>query len=489
MRFGRDKRWLQSELSQDLALTAVVVLSYLLGRCLRLEMHREWIQLVMLAVSVPLCLYLILDLILQKRPAGEHICVILFLGFLFRIGYMMYTPCDVRSHDLLDIDREGMGHAGYLLRLLETGKLPETNYVQLYQQPFYYMTAALFSKGINGLLGCSDPFWLVDAAKTVSCAASCISLVCCRRMCRECGVGVHGQEAALMLASFLPSCYLTGGRVTPDALAAMLMAEALLYTLRWQKKSDWRNTVILAVIYGCGVMTKISCGVVALITAMAFLVTLIRNIRKGTEAAILCKLAAFGVISLPLGLWYGIRNYLKFRQPLMYVLMLPESHPIYTGDHSLLQRLAGFDVASLLRSPYVSVSEDYNMHVYALKSALFGEVTYSVPSWIPLLLLLCGGILSGWTVAACIWQIRKNRKDRTGNFLLLSGILFYCSMMWFYTQYPFACSMDFRYMTFLLLPLGGLLGKYVEGVKKHRMWIFAALAGYMAGSCLQYCLI
>lgn len=479
------RKWLQSELAQNISITLVVVLAYLFCRSSGLSVQKERIQMIMLVILTIGFIYLIWN----KQTIEKNIWLIIILGMVLRMGYMLYTPCNVRSHDLWEIDVNGMGHAGYLLKLLERGRLPESNALQLYQQPFYYMVGALVSKGINGILGCGDSFYLVDAAKTVSCVASCISLVGCKRICEECNVYDKGQKSAIMLVAFLPAFYLTGGRVNPDALAGMFMIYALLYTIRWIKKPDWENTIILALLYGCGVMTKISCAVIALITAMVFFIILAGKIREGRGSEILGKYIVFGLISLPLGLWYGIRNHIKFGQPLTYVLPLDKTLSIYTGDHSLFQRFAGVDFFSLFRNPYVSLTEDYNAPVYYLKSAMFGEFSYDVSGWIPVLLLFCAAILSVWVVISCFWQANKNRSDRFGNLMLVSAIVFYCSILWFYCKYPFACSMDFRYMIFMVLPLSVLFGKYREKCSENGMWIDLALWGFMLGSCLHYCTI
>ena len=74
---------------------------------------------------------------------------IVFMGMVMRIGYMLYTGCTVRSHDLGDLDINGYGHAAYILKLMEQGHLPETNQVQFYQQPFYYFISAAVSRGMQ----------------------------------------------------------------------------------------------------------------------------------------------------------------------------------------------------------------------------------------------------------------------------------------------------------------------------------------------------
>ena len=479
------KKITHTEMFQNILIIVIVLLSYLLCRITRLEDQKKWIQMAMAGMA----LLAFTCLILNRKTAKDKIWIIIVLGMILRIGYMLYTPCNVRSHDLWEITSEANGHAGYLLRLLETGKLPDSNTLQLYQQPLFYLTGAVVSKLINGILHCTDPFYLTDAAKTVSCAASCLSLVGCKRICEECELDALGQKTAMILTAFLPAFCLTGGRVNPDALAGMFMIYALLYTLRWAKNPNWKNTVILALLYGCGVMTKISCGVVSLVTAIVFLGMLIKKVRSKEAWMILRKYIVFGMISLPLGLWFGIRNYLKFGQSLFYVLPLEKTITIYTGDHSLFQRFIGIDFSSLLRSPYVSITEEYSAPVYFLKSAMFGEFRYEVPGWIPVLLIFCAATLSVLAATACWWQLTRNRNDCTGKVLLLSTVLYYGSMLWFYYKYPFACSMDFRYMVFMAVPIGILLGKFRMDCRKHEMWIDIIVYGYMIASCLFFCFL
>ena len=58
----------------------------------------------------------------------------------------------------------------------------------------------------------------------------------------------------------------------------------------------------------------------------------------------------------------------------------------------------------------------------------------------------------------------------------------------FYLQYPFACSMDFRYMLFLVIPLSILLGKYIQYHEKTAAWIRTGLWGLAVSSCVMYVL-
>ncbi|MBR6925104.1 MAG: hypothetical protein IKH50_11295 [Oscillospiraceae bacterium] len=56
----------------------------------------------------------VFDLIMLKQKkltADVLVASIIFAGFVMRIGYMLYTPAAVRSHDMWEFEKDGYGHA------------------------------------------------------------------------------------------------------------------------------------------------------------------------------------------------------------------------------------------------------------------------------------------------------------------------------------------------------------------------------------------
>ena len=463
-----------------------VCLAYTVSRLTGLYEHPVMIQIGMVAGLLGCCLY-----IWRKKPDEKKICTILIImGIIMRIGYMLYTGCEERQHDLWELDKNSYGHAAYLLTLIEDGHLPETNQVQMYQQPMFYFLGAGISKVINWICRSDEAYFLVDTAKTVSCVASCICLLLCRRIGNLCGLMEKEMKYALMLTAFLPAFYIAGGTIAPDALAAMFMLLAFALTLQWMNDPGWINTILLAVVYGLGVLTKISCGVVALMTAAIFVWKLISQLKKGIKTVwpLMGKYLVFGLIALPLGLWYSVRNYLLFGQPLNYVLPLGEDSWLYRGNCSVVERLFLVQISNFFRSPYVDLNTDYNAPAYYLKSSLFNEFRYDVPGWIPVLLLLCAFLCAVACLVALIWQIMRNRGDFLCNIIAGMSVLYYASILFFYLQYPYTCSMDFRYILFLVIPFSVLLGKYIQYHEKKAAWIRTGLWGLAVSSCLMYVL-
>ena len=424
----------------------------------------------------------------QLTPESLVTTVIL-AGIVMRIGYMLYTPCDVRSHDLWDFNTEDCGHAGYILTILQDKMLPQTNTRQYYQQPFFYILGALVSAPVNAFLGSSDPYQLVDTVKIISCSASCMTLLLSRSVCDELELKGWWRAAAITFTAFHPAFYLSEG-ITPDMLSTLLMTIALVYTLRWEKTPDWKNTVILAFTYGFAVMTKLSATAAAVFTAFIFLLKFTELMKEKKAGTIVPKLLVFIAVSFPMGLWYSIRNYRKFAQPFVYI-DVPGDISLDTSEHSYFSRLLLPDLKNLFTEVYTNVCSDYSIWTYMIKSSVFGEFSFSIYSVIPGILLMAAVALTVPVLAGIISGAAKYRKKDTQFFTAIAVLVFMASILFFYYKYPYGCSMDFRYMTFMVIPAAALAGKYCSekhGSKTGTLYA-SALGVYSVFSCLMYTML
>ena len=365
--------------------------------------------------------------------------LLILTGCILRIYYAAVTPVTLRGHDIWEISADAKGKAAYLLRLVEWGKLPDSYDLQFYHQPFYYMLSALAAVIMRGLTGITDAAFLVNGGKVISCIASCGTLFLTEYLLKEfCPVAT--RVYGMVILSFTPVFWLTGGRLGEDALTCFFMVAVILWTVRWEKQPDWKNTVILAVLYGCGMMTKISLAFPAFYTAYIFW-------KKRKSSRFVLKMGVFALLSLPLGLWYSVRNFILFGQPFGYVLRQGEN--LYRGSYSYVARFFSFDLKNWLSTPYANPYKDYNFPVYLLKSELFGEFTYDVPVWLPALLLLFSTLLTLCVAGIGIYKICKWKSLKEDRRPLIFGLLFGGYAMISYLRLPFGCSMDFRYYMML----------------------------------------
>lgn len=480
------------EVGKTLGMILIVCVCFMLGWFINSTEHPVVVQMSMTLVlaSLPVAG------IWMKRAGMEKttyfLLLIIVAGMIMRIGYLLYTPYTYSKHDLGKLTVEHGGHMSYILNIVRH-KLPDGNYYQFYQQPFFYILGGTVSSVIIRILHTLRAEDIVDAARIVSCAASCLILPASDALCRICHVGSRGRVLSLAFVAFSPIFYMTGGALGPDALCTLFMVLAVLYTLKWYQEPSVKNTVLLALIYGFGVMTKISVAVISFFTLAVFIYRFVRALREKKWLEFLKKYILFGVISLPIGLWYSIRNYVLFGQPLGYVLDLGGADsPLYTGEYSILQRICSFSLQNVFEGSYVNVKEDYNAPVYYIKSSLFGEYTYDVPDFIPAILLYAAIAVALLSVVAFIWQISQGKNTRMAYVIPAVIFLFYGSVTYFYLKYPYACSMDYRYMGLLSVLAAVLLGNFYENcswkiLRKTRI-VEVVLGCYCLSSIILYVL-
>lgn len=425
----------------------------------------------------------------ETDSGGTVLQMILALGILMRIGYMLYTPADVRGHDLGDISAKGNGHAGYILHLLQ-GELPPDNGCQFYHPPLFYMLSAIVASGYRLLSGDADPVQLVEAAKTVSCAASIVTLFYARKLCRQLRLSDCATLLAVGLAAFLPNHYLLAGRVNNDSLAVMFMTAILYYTLRWYERQEWGTTVKLALCFGLGMMTKVSVGAFAPVTGALMLLVLYRRIREKSWRPVIGKFAAFGGIAFPLGLWYSVRNWLLFHQPFNYVyqiskdpklFQISKDTKLYCGDRSLWERFGLVKNLAVYNRPF----GDYNVWNYLLKGSLFGEFSFSMGRLIPELLTLINLLLILISLVAMVVVLIRHRTPQWSA-LICFWLILMASYIVFNLKYPFGCTMDFRYIVPNALIGAVFLAKWWDTLSDKTM---RPIKGSVAALTAAFCIV
>lgn len=454
--------------------TAVIVITVIASYVVA---HLTGAQHSRLYIKIAMCTALALTAVIASVNVRTMTCrdihyydviiiAIMAAGIIMRIGYMLYTPCNIRQHDLWGFDADAGGHAAYILNLMQYHRLPLSNKLQFYQQPFFYIAGSLMSLVVNSILNTSSAYELADAARTAACTASCLMLPASDALCRECGIGGRGRVISTALVACSPVFYMTAGMLTPDSLSTLLMVLAVLYTIKWSNDCSWKNTVLLAVIYGLGVMTKVSVGVIALFTAVVFVIRLVKTVKTDAKQwkMLILRYIVFGLISLPLGLCYSVRNYRMFGQPLGYVLDIGGSRSkLYTGDRSIAARIFTFSIDNIMKGPYADVFNDYNAPAYYLKSSLFGEYRYEVPAIIPAVLLFAALFITFIAVVAFIYQLIHLKNKSIAYYAVpVVSVLMYASVTYFYMKYPYGCSMDYRYMGLLSVMAGAALGRMCE---------------------------
>lgn len=400
------------------------------------------------------------------------VSVILLAGLTMRIGFALYKPSYTAYHDLGELTTEGYyGHASYILKIFETGALPLENKGQYYHPPLFHILAACAMKVTGKALHMTDEVALFESTKIISCTATCFTLLTARKILKELELGKIATAVALSICAFLPIHYMLGGWVNNDALVTFFMTWIILYTIRWFKHPTYGNIVFLAIGFGFGIFTKISCALFAVFTGIFMLVKLLEAIRNGTWKQLIGQFVVFACISMPIGLYYPVRNYLMFGQGLNFVLKPGDN--VYCGDHGFVERFLLFPISRLLSPVYLNPFEEYNMNFYLIKSAVVGEFEYHhVEEWPAAVLIVCNLILVVQAVfsavAVCIqgWKEKAAGKSVGAQFLFIGlpglWIWIYLNHLILNIRLPYGCTMDFRYIVPTAM-LGAIyLGSYLE---------------------------
>ncbi len=428
-------------------MAGLVILAYVLWSWVIPDGNSRGIQYAML-MGLGMCLLGILALRWMGEATTRRVLIlVLAMGIILRVGYMLYTPLTQRSHDIGLWDWEG--HYGYTYRIYATGTLPDTNAGQFYHPPLQHILQALVVRAASWLMPGVEGDALFSTAKLVPCFACCAMLVVAYRLAQEMGLSSRAQLLALTILSFMPTFIVMSSCINNDAMMILFYLLACLYTLRWYKRPTMKHILLLALSIGLSMMAKVSGGTVALVTAPAFLAVLVKGWKEGWWRRLIGQFAAFLGVCAPLGLWYPLRNWLRFGQSPGYVLTFSQESDLYCGDHSLWERLGPFSWGDMFRQVYCQPYGDYNLWRYTLQCAVFGEYTfYDMDLGLGRSLLGANVLLVALSLAAMayvVWDRRRWAASVRWGLLLVWGTQL-ASFVLFNLQLPFGCTMDYRYM-------------------------------------------
>lgn len=417
------------------------------------------------------------DILMASRGEREEKILrwILLLGCIMRIGYTFYNGVFSRVHDVWYYDDYTQNSkASYLMWLIERGKLPDTYEGQLYHQPFSYLFTAGVCK-ILQLMTYDRNIYFVGSigGKLGSFIASCMTMLFSLKLCKELKMKQESKILVMWFVAFLPGMYLAAGRIGEDAFSCLFAVMEIYTALKWYHNSNIRNTIYTAIAFGFGLQTNLSC-----ILPMGLLVILVLEKMVGDHDAVkkyIGQTAIFAGIAAPLGMWFYVRNAIRFGIPFTYINEQEVGNILWTGEHSLWERFAPINWRNLISSPYANAYEDYNLSTYFLKSEIFGEFSFEMGKVIPYTLLIINLLMTIFLIAFMFRLIIKREKEHD-EWALMGMFAFYLLFICYsYYKEPFGCSMDARY--FLIVPILKvvLLGKLSEGLNR----ALAAGKGYV----------
>ena len=186
------------------------------------------------------------------------------------------------------------GHAGYMLTILEQGRLPHPyDGWSTFHPPLYY----LLGSAVWGLLEPFGPRALVTGVRAIGSLAGLAAAFVAFRLMLGFGIAplVAGVSTAVLL--FVPVSQLAGVMIGNEALAACMVALALPPLVRLQKDpADIRAAVLLGVLCGAALWVKYTA---VLLVGAVFVPYVWRAPGRRELAALATCLAVAGVLSAP----------------------------------------------------------------------------------------------------------------------------------------------------------------------------------------------
>ncbi len=458
-----------------------VIVIFVLCRAIGIKNNELKTHIFMIISFVILALYTFYLKRVNRLTEQKIVNCIIIGGIIMRVGYMIYTHMFIRGHDLGPMSVDGTGHLGYIYRIVQNGALPDSNAYQMYHPPLYHICAAVVIKIARLFVSGHDINAAFEFSQIINCTLSCIMLPVLRNFLKEIKLGDKYGAWVMAVIAFYPCFYQMGGRLNNDMFVTFFMFLCVIYTYRWYKKRDIKTIVCLALSFGLGMMSKISCGTMALFTGPMMLYVLYKDFKAKNIKNTIIQLAVFAVICFPLALWYPIRNYILFNQPFNFVLDLGTNSFVYRGNLPAAQRFLHFSFSELVQHPFAEPAKDYSVPMSVVQTAMFGEGTFEARTTVSAMLNIVNCILIVVSIMSMFYVALKdkllNKKYRFG-FLILWVIIF-GSFLQFNISYPYICTANLRY-----IPLTVVIGAvYIAYALKLADKIDLKYMRYLACAC------
>ena len=368
--------------------------------------------------------------------------LIIIIGIILRNIYICKTSIYNRQNDVLTLDFDG--HLRYIYVIFKTGKLPNTNHWLFYHPPLHHLICALWLK-INSLIGFSLEKSM-EGIQTITIIYSSLIMFIQYKIINKIKIN---DKYKLMLIGFIatfPSFILLSGSINNDCLVSLLQFFIVYYLINWYENNNWKNTIILAVSTGLCVMTKMNGAVLAVPILYVFIKKLLEELKKKKKniKSLLLKIFTFGIISLPIGLWYQVRNYMLFGGN-----NVPTPNDLYNvSNYSIYERFFSISIKSL-NNIFCLRHGEYNVLSYIIKTSLFGEFSYDV-SFIHIFMIYLNLVLIIISTIFIIKYIfkkdKQKKKNIINNILLVTWVANIVSFYIFNIKYPYSCTMNYRYI-------------------------------------------
>lgn len=394
--------------------------------------------------------------------------LILGMSFLIKFCYVLCTDTSTRQHDIgsFNTDETTGGHLGYIAYLYKNHSLYQDDYRSFFQYchpPFHHSVCAVWITIWKDVFHVSQER-AVESLEMLTLFYSVSIAVSAYFIFRHFGLDGKSLYIPLMIAAFHPCFIYLSAFLNNDALMWALVMGAVLATLRWYKNPSLKGIMKISLCIGLGMMTKLSAALVAPPVAMVFLAVFIREFRTSWKKLI-GQFAAFGAVCVPLGMWFPVRGFLRWKVPLTYVQELSESLDQNIRSLPFLKRITDFGPYQVKRVFENWVWRDSNDNPYGFnesnpliaifKNSVFSEhigeqdfkgMDYMIP--VCTALFWIGVAVAVFAFIAMLFAFISDRSEDMIQKLFIASfhVMLVGNLYLMSAKYPMVCTMNFRYL-------------------------------------------
>lgn len=441
----------------------------------------------------------------QNKLTTRNFILLLFAaGFIMRLSYIIYMPASLIQHDVYYIG-EGSGHSGYIEYLYHNGHLPDFDIRtvdQFYHPPLHHIIAALWMR-LQVFAGLSYEN-AYENIQILTLFYSTACMIISYKIFRRLGLGESGLIAATAVIAFCPVFYIMSGSINNDILSIAFTLGAFYNTLCWFKSRSIGRILCIALCIGLGMLTKLSVWMAAPPIAFVFIYAFFSELKSFKKY--IAQFAAFLGVCVPIGLFWSVRNYIRWSVPFTYVQKLSEDSYQYVGNVPIMNRLFDFSAYQFYNTApqFEMLGDNYNEFnplVGFFKTSMFDEGIklrrFVMIEGFDKILFWSSVILGIAGFAAMIYMLAKKGsvislpiKIFIGSFYGIILVMYY----YFCIEFPHVCTQNVRYGVPLIvigaLSLGFLIQEFLKSnsaVKKITGGVLCSVIGVFAlGGYLVY---
>lgn len=457
-------------------------------------------DIISLSMTVLLLTPLIIGLYLKqnKKLTADMVCkLILLTGLILRLMYIMYTDITVRQHDVHDFFEHHAGHSEYIWYIYAKHSLPDFDpreIFQFYHPPLHHIICAVWLTIIKAI-GLPLKTIGVESLQILTAAYSFLFTVFAYKALKLLDLKSDTLAYCTAIVAFHPTLIILSGSVNNDMLSSLFGMLSLYYTIKWAKDKKWLSIIMIALSVGLGMFTKLSVGLLAPAIAAVFLYVLIKS--KGEYKKLIPQFLVFGIICVPIGLFWSVRNYVRFDVPFGYVPKLSENSGQFI-DKTPLERLTTWSLYQF-SSPFTQWTwngadyDEFNPIIALLKNAMFDEQTFfrrsiTLQSFCTVLFFF-GIVTAVFSVAALFVMWIKN-KDIGFEFKLLltvTAAVIFGNYLKFCMDYSQVCTENMRYCVPLIFVGAAVIGFFIDKGYDSKNKYYKCSVAVLKRSMVMFC--